>query len=294
LARDSAIFTVACVTALVFCAGALVLVAARATGRALPRGWSRYALEVVIVGYVLVPAAFSHLGLVCPSLGLLCAVAASDAARNVPAFAKRAPRVALAALTFLGVMAAHHVPVSAARGADGLAVAIVVATCVSKRARAALVLVPAIAGVSLIHIAISSQAPFATASPILRIAFFYGAIEAGDSMAYLVGGAFGRTPLWPRVSPKKTREGAIASLVTATLVGLGFAFADPSRSFARHAGLGLLAGVLGLAGDLATSAIKRLDETKDFATWMPHHGSALDAYDSLLLAAPLWHLWSVR
>lgn len=110
-----------------------------------------------------------------------------------------------------------------------------------------------------------------------------------DSGAYLIGRSFGRHPLFPRVSPKKSREGALGGLLFALLAGLvaqrTFAaeFLDPLPAL----GLSILVAIAGQTGDLVESMMKRDVAVKDSATLLPGHGGVLDRFDSLLFSAPL-------
>ncbi len=126
-------------------------------------------------------------------------------------------------------------------------------------------------------------------------------IWAGDIGAFLIGRSLGRHPLSPRLSPKKTVEGALAGLVASLLVAFALA-----RLFWRTEDLktimllGGLIAVAGQVGDLAESALKRCADLKDSAAILPGHGGLLDRIDSLLFAAPtLWlaltlmNLWSL-
>ncbi len=115
-------------------------------------------------------------------------------------------------------------------------------------------------------------------------------IWAGDIFAFLAGCSIGRTPLFPRVSPKKTVEGAVAGFAGSLLVAWGFA-----GWFWKTADLKtviLLAGLIALAGqvgDLVESALKRGADLKDSGTILPGHGGLLDRIDSLLFGVPaLW------
>lgn len=111
-------------------------------------------------------------------------------------------------------------------------------------------------------------------------------IWVGDTLAYLVGKRFGRRPLAPTISPKKTVEGAIANVlgcvVAATVVGhlLGY-------GIWFSAAIGTAGGTLGQAGDLFQSALKRRAGLKDVGALLPGHGGVLDRIDSLLFAIPL-------
>jgi phosphatidate cytidylyltransferase len=137
-------------------------------------------------------------------------------------------------------------------------------------------------------------------------------VWAGDIFAYFVGKSMGRHLMAPRVSPKKTWEGAAASVVASVVVGwLLFLYASPLSSALLRAGLiqrrdglfGLeqpamgpvivLTIVLNIAaqlGDLVESLIKRGAGVKDSGALLPGHGGMLDRIDALLFAAPvLWY-----
>ncbi len=115
-------------------------------------------------------------------------------------------------------------------------------------------------------------------------------IWAGDICAYFVGRSLGRHLLYPRVSPKKTIEGAVAGLAGSLCIAWAFA-----HSFWQTADMKtviLLAGVIAIAGqtgDLAESAMKRGAGMKDSGAILPGHGGLLDRIDALLFGAPaLW------
>ena len=135
-------------------------------------------------------------------------------------------------------------------------------------------------------------------------------VWAGDIFAYFVGRSLGRHLMAPRISPKKTWEGAAASLVASLGVGaLLFIYARPISSFLLSVGLIqrrdglfgenlelwpilLLTVVVNVAaqlGDLVESLIKRGAGVKDSGTILPGHGGMLDRIDALLFAAPV--LW---
>ena len=111
-------------------------------------------------------------------------------------------------------------------------------------------------------------------------------VWAGDTFAYFGGRAFGRRPLIPKVSPKKTVEGAACGLIGALLlsVAVGAWFGIP---LGRALTVGLAVGGLGPAGDFLESLLKRRAGVKDSGTLLPGHGGLLDRLDSLLLAAPV-------
>ncbi len=119
------------------------------------------------------------------------------------------------------------------------------------------------------------------------VAFSFGVIEIHDSAAYLVGRGLGRRPLAPRLSPKKTMEGAVSGLIAAGLGGaaLSVCVAVP---VVVGVGLGVGLGVGALGADLLTSAVKRSWGVKDFGSYLPASGSVADVYDSYLMLFPLW------
>lgn len=148
---------------------------------------------------------------------------------------------------------------------------------------------------------------------------FLIAVWVGDIFAYYAGRAFGKHKLAEIISPKKTWEGAIASVIGAVAVTvLIFRYineigvvlvkldAFPSQSV-LYAGVGVhspslwLAALFGLCvnvaaqlGDLVESALKRGAGVKDSGNLLPGHGGMLDRIDALLLAAPvLWFFYPV-
>lgn len=118
--------------------------------------------------------------------------------------------------------------------------------------------------------------------PIALIALIW----TNDTMAYLSGSFIGKTPLMPAVSPKKTIEGTLGGIVfTIFLAWLGSRYLI-DFSPAYWMALAFIASVIGTAGDLMESKLKRMADVKDSGTLMPGHGGILDRFDSLLLAAP--------
>lgn len=117
-------------------------------------------------------------------------------------------------------------------------------------------------------------------------------IWANDIGAYLTGMAIGKHKMFPRVSPKKTWEGFIGGVIAA--VGIGALcgwLIRPGIPF--WMGLGLVASVFGVLGDLVESLIKRSIGIKDSGAIMPGHGGWLDRFDSLLIATPFVFIYFV-
>jgi phosphatidate cytidylyltransferase len=116
----------------------------------------------------------------------------------------------------------------------------------------------------------------------------FGAIWACDSGAYFAGRAFGRHKLFPRVSPNKTWEGAIAGFLAAVLAFALFRhLLLPYLSLRDALACGGIIGIFGQIGDLVESLLKRDAGVKDSSTLIPGHGGVLDRFDSLLFVAPL-------
>lgn len=115
------------------------------------------------------------------------------------------------------------------------------------------------------------------------------AVWSSDSFAYLAGRAFGRTPLFPRISPNKTWEGAAGGAIGAFAMVAVFKLAvlGPALSWSDVTFIALAAGVAGPFGDLTESHFKRSVGVKDSATWLPGHGGLLDRIDATLVAVPL-------
>lgn len=122
-----------------------------------------------------------------------------------------------------------------------------------------------------------------------RMVTFLLCVVASDTGGYAVGVLFGRTPLAPAISPKKTWEGLAGSVLFAGVVG------SLLSHFVLHSPwwVGLILGVVcvffGTCGDLIESAVKRDVGIKDMGSFLPGHGGVMDRLDSMLVAAaPAW------
>jgi phosphatidate cytidylyltransferase len=114
---------------------------------------------------------------------------------------------------------------------------------------------------------------------------------AGDTAALYIGKNFGRRKLAPKISPGKTWEGAIASVVGGVLVGVIYAhYLIPSASLAITLVIAALGNIAGQIGDLVESAYKRWGGVKDSGSSLPGHGGWLDRIDSSLLSIPVVYL----
>lgn len=119
--------------------------------------------------------------------------------------------------------------------------------------------------------------------------------KLGDIGAFLIGSKFGKTPLIPRISPKKTVEGAIAGLVFSISGAMVSKFFLPwpysNLSFYQLLCIGLFLGVLAQAGDLSESLMKRDCQVKDSGKIFAGMGGVLDVIDSLLFTAPVFYFY---
>lgn len=111
-----------------------------------------------------------------------------------------------------------------------------------------------------------------------------------DTFAYYVGKSFGKHPLWPKVSPGKTVEGALGGLIMAvisvTAIGMWRHF-----PIVPVIGLGILLACMGQLGDLCESLLKRDVGVKDAGQILAGHGGILDRCDSLFFSCPAAYLY---
>jgi phosphatidate cytidylyltransferase len=115
----------------------------------------------------------------------------------------------------------------------------------------------------------------------------------GDIGAYYIGKAFGRHRMADRVSPKKSWEGAAASVATSVLLAGAYLWHFAGVSVAEAVLLTALANVAGQLGDLVESAMKRGAGVKDSGALLPGHGGFLDRVDSALFVMPVVAGWLI-
>jgi phosphatidate cytidylyltransferase len=125
--------------------------------------------------------------------------------------------------------------------------------------------------------------------------FIIGCMWINDTMAYIVGSIFGKTPL-SKISPKKTWEGTIGGIILSSLIMGYIAFTVDEwfvfgQSFSSWTILSMIASITGTFGDLLESKLKRKADVKDSGHIMPGHGGFLDRFDSLLVATPFVWLY---
>ena len=114
--------------------------------------------------------------------------------------------------------------------------------------------------------------------------------KLGDIGAYLVGMRFGRTPLIPHVSPKKSIEGSLGGLLFSVLGAL-ISRVFLNFSYLHMIFLGIFLGILGQLGDLSESLIKRDCQVKDSGNLIAGMGGVLDLIDSLLFTGPVFYFY---
>lgn len=117
-------------------------------------------------------------------------------------------------------------------------------------------------------------------------------IVVSDSAQYYTGRAFGRTPLAPSISPKKTREGAIGGVIfgaAAMTVGGWWLFPDANAAILIVSAVAVV--LMGIVGDLFESLLKRSAGIKDSSALIPGHGGILDRIDSWLFSGPVYYMF---
>jgi phosphatidate cytidylyltransferase len=124
----------------------------------------------------------------------------------------------------------------------------------------------------------------------LRVALFVLLAVANDTGGYAAGVLFGRHPLAPTVSPKKSWEGLGGSVALTVVVGVLGCVLALGLSPLLGVALGVLTAVTATVGDLAESLVKRDLELKDMGSLLPGHGGVLDRIDSLVITAPFVYL----
>lgn len=110
-------------------------------------------------------------------------------------------------------------------------------------------------------------------------------VISADTAAYASGLSFGKHPMVPTISPKKTWEGFAGAALATTVVGILLAVFMLGQPWWFGAVFGIVILVAATFGDLAESLIKRDLGIKDMSSWLPGHGGFLDRLDSILPSA---------
>ena len=117
--------------------------------------------------------------------------------------------------------------------------------------------------------------------------FLVVVVQSSDVLQYVFGKTLGRRPIAPTVSPNKTWEGFLGGIASSTLLGGLLAPITPFGFFAA-AGMALVITLMGFAGGLTMSAIKRDRGVKDYGAMIEGHGGVMDRIDSVCFAAPIF------
>jgi phosphatidate cytidylyltransferase len=120
---------------------------------------------------------------------------------------------------------------------------------------------------------------------LAAVLFLFAVVWATDTGAYFAGRLIGGPKLWPAVSPKKTWAGAAGGLVAAVLAGLAVAALAGLPVAPALILVAIVLSLVGQAGDLAESSLKRLFGVKDSGNIIPGHGGLMDRVDGLIFAS---------
>jgi len=131
---------------------------------------------------------------------------------------------------------------------------------------------------------------------VLLIAFLVGVVQISDVLQYVWGKLLGRHRIAPSLSPSKTWEGFLGGVISATAVGAALWWMTPFTAW-QSCLLALVIALMGFAGGLVMSAIKRDRGVKDWGQLIAGHGGFIDRLDSVIFAAPVFfhivrYFWS--
>lgn len=128
----------------------------------------------------------------------------------------------------------------------------------------------------------------------LLVAFLLLVTKVGDIGAYFIGTYFGKHSLIPRISPKKSVEGAAGGFIFSVAAAIASKTFLPTVPLYHLLILGCLLGILAQIGDLSESLIKRDSQVKDSANLIPGLGGILDLIDSILFTAPTLYFYVLK
>ena len=121
---------------------------------------------------------------------------------------------------------------------------------------------------------------------LARVMTFVVLVGCNDTFGYLVGVIFGKHPLVPKISPKKSWEGLVGSIIFTSIGGALSFYYILDLQWWIGALVALMIVFTATSGDLIESAMKRDLSLKDMGSLLPGHGGMLDRLDSVLLSAP--------
>lgn len=150
---------------------------------------------------------------------------------------------------------------------------------------------PVVSHFYLVRLGVSDGAQIYSSGGYMVLSIFV-MIWICDSAAFHFGKLWGRHKLFPRVSPNKSWEGAIAGFLFALGAALATRyFVAQYLTMADALVIGVIVGFFGQLGDLLESLLKRDARVKDSSSLIPGHGGVLDRFDSLLFVSPLVYLY---
>lgn len=117
--------------------------------------------------------------------------------------------------------------------------------------------------------------------------FLIVVVQAGEALQFLIGKWLGKQPIAPAITPGRTWEGFLGGAAGTALLGAALWWATPFNPL-EAAGMALVINVMGFAGGLTMSAIKRDRGVEDYGTLVEGHGGVLDRIDSICFAAPVF------
>jgi len=118
-----------------------------------------------------------------------------------------------------------------------------------------------------------------------EILFIFVLIWLSDTAAYLIGTRFGKTKIFPTISPNKSLEGLIAGIIATLISGITIEYLNPEL-IGNYIVVGIIVSVFAPLGDLIASKIKRTFKVKDSSNLIPGHGGFLDRLDSFIICIP--------
>lgn len=255
----------------------------------------RKLLPSIVVGLSLIALVWSTLAFAREIFAVLVAIAVSLGIREiVRAFGANQTFISLRSLVLATVVLTFATWYG---GVSGLAIATAIAfpllmIALLRRGPQGFVKSATATTFALIYLPLLSGFLILLARPdngLARVMTFVVLVGCNDTFAYVVGVLFGKHPLVPSISPKKTWEGLVGAIIFTTIGGaLSFNYILDLDWW-----IGVLAALVivfnATMGDLIESAMKRDMALKDMGSLLPGHGGVLDRLDSVLLSAPaLW------
>ncbi len=120
------------------------------------------------------------------------------------------------------------------------------------------------------------------------LVFFILVVQAGDVFQFVWNHLLGKRVIAKAINANKTWEGLIGGVISAALVGMGLSWFTPF-SLVQAAGMSVILALMGFAGSMTMSAVKRDRGVQDYGTLVEGHSGVLDRFDSICFAAPIFY-----